>query len=171
MPYTAFVNRSLPGYFFWPADFWRLWGILKNFFTGSEYPPYSVYDIGKGRFANRLHPVAKLLLYSHYAALFAATVTGIVLYSRSLTVLGFGVSAIIIRALDALAPSLHMPGMALALVLHMAAAYWFVAGAIVHVGMVQLDPKSPSTSGRCSYTGRRPVHRPHGRHRRYFGKL
>jgi len=34
-----------------------------------------------------------------------------------------------------------MPGMALALVLHMAAAYWFVAGAIVHVGMVQLDPK------------------------------
>jgi cytochrome b subunit of formate dehydrogenase len=141
MPYTAFVNRNLSGYFFWPADFWRLWGILKNFFTGSEYPPYSVYDIGKGRFANRLHPLAKLLLYSHYVALFVATATGIVLYSGSLTVLGFGVSAIIVRALDALAPSLHMPGMTLALVLHMAAVYLFVAEVVIHVGMVQLDPK------------------------------
>ncbi|BAI63008.1 F420-non-reducing hydrogenase subunit cytochrome B [Methanocella paludicola SANAE] len=141
MPYTAFMNRSLSSYFFWPMDFRRLWGIIKNFFTGSEYPPYSVYDIGKGRFANRLHPGAKLLLYSHYAALFVATATGIVLYSGSVTVLGFGVSSLIVRALDMLAPSFHMPGMALALVLHMAAAYWFVAEAIIHVGMVQLDPK------------------------------
>ncbi len=141
MPYTAFVNRSLSGYVFWPADLWRLWGIIKNFFTGSEYPPYSVYDIGKARFSNRLHPVAKLLLYSHYAALLVATVTGIVLYSGSLTVLGLGVSSLIIRALDTIAPSFHMPGMALALVLHMAAAYWFIAETIIHVGMVQLDPK------------------------------
>jgi F420-nonreducing hydrogenase I cytochrome b subunit len=39
VPYSAFVNRSLSGYMFWPADFKRLWGIIKNFFTGSEYPP------------------------------------------------------------------------------------------------------------------------------------
>lgn len=141
MPYTAFVNMSLPGYFFWPADLGRLWGILKNFFSGSEYPPYTIYDIGKGRFVNRIHPVGKLLLYSHYVALFVATITGIVLYSSSLTLLGFGVSSLIIRALDMLAPSFHLSGMALALVLHVAAAYWFVAEIVIHVGIVQLDPK------------------------------
>lgn len=141
MPYTAFVNRSLTSYFFWPADFRRLWGILKNFFTGSEYPPYTIYDIGKGRFANRLHPVAKLLLYSHYAALFVATVTGIVLYSSSLTVLGFDVSSFIIRAIDMFAPSFGMSSIALTRVLHVAAAYWFVAEIVIHVGVLQLDPK------------------------------
>jgi cytochrome b subunit of formate dehydrogenase len=141
MPYTAFVNMSLPSYFFWPADARRLWEIIKNFFTGSEYPSYSIYDVGKGRFANRIHPVGKLVLYSHYAALFVATVTGIVLYSGSLTVLGIGVSSFIIRVLDVLAPSFSLSGMALARVLHVAAAYWFVAEIVIHVGLVQLDPK------------------------------
>lgn len=141
MPYTAFANRSLSSYLFWPADLRRLWGILKNFFAGSEYPPYTIYDAGKGRFANRLHPAAKLLLYAHYAALLVATATGIVLYSASFSVLGVGVSPLVIRALDALAPSVSLSGLALARILHVAAADWFVVGLVAHAGILQLDPR------------------------------
>jgi methanophenazine hydrogenase, cytochrome b subunit len=139
MPYTAFVNRDLTGYLFLLADARRLWGIIKNFFTGSEYPSYTIYDVGKGRFVNRLHPVGKLLIHAHYIALFVATVTGIVLYSSSLTLLGVDISSPIVRLLDTL--SIGLSGMALARVLHVAAAYWFVAEVIIHVGMVQLDPQ------------------------------
>jgi methanophenazine hydrogenase, cytochrome b subunit len=141
MPYTAFVNLSLPGYFIWFADLKRLFGVINNFITGAEYPPYTVYDMGKGRFMNRLHPVGKLLLYSHYTALFVATVTGLLLYSRSLSLLGVDISAAILRAMDLMAPSFHLSGMALAMILHVAAAYWFIAEVIIHAGIVQLDPK------------------------------
>jgi cytochrome b subunit of formate dehydrogenase len=141
MPYSAFVNMTLHTYAFWPADIYRLWGIIKNFFTGSEYPPYTVYDMGKGRFVNRIHPVGKLLIYGHYVALFIATVTGAVLYSSSLTLLGVHVSAFIMEYMDILAPALGLSGLALAMILHVSAAYWFVAEVIIHVGMVQLDPK------------------------------
>ncbi len=141
IPYCAFVNMTLPSYMFWPADFKRLWGVIKNFFTGSEYPPYTVYDMGKRRFANRMHPVGKLLLYAHYTALALATITGIVLYTRSLTLLGVDVPGLILRLLDIAAPSFRLSGPALARVLHVAVAYWFVAEIIIHAGIIQLDPK------------------------------
>jgi F420-nonreducing hydrogenase I cytochrome b subunit len=141
MPYSAFVNKTLPSYFFWPADLKRLWGAIKNFFTGSEYPPYTVYDAGKRRFVNRAHPLGKLLIYSHYAALLVATVTGVLLYSSSLSLLGVNLSGLILGLMDAASPSVGLSGMALARILHVAAAYWFVAEVVIHVGIVQLDPK------------------------------
>jgi F420-nonreducing hydrogenase I cytochrome b subunit len=141
MPYTAFVNRTLKSYVFWPADLKRLWGILKNFVTGSEYPPYTIYDAGKRRFVNRLHPVNKLLIYGHYTALLVVTVTGIVLYTRSLSLLGADVSSIIVGLMDSASPSFGLSGMALARILHVAVAYYFVAEIIIHAGIVQLDPK------------------------------
>jgi cytochrome b subunit of formate dehydrogenase len=141
MPYSAFVNKTLPSYFFWPADLKRLWGAARSFFTGSEYPPYTVYDAGKRRFTNRLHPLGKLLIYAHYAALLAATVTGVLLYSGSMSLLGVNLSRLILGLMDAASPSFGLSGMALARVIHVAAAYWFVAEVIVHVGIVQLDPK------------------------------
>ena len=105
IPYSAFVNGNLSSYVFWPADLKRLWGIMKNFFTGSEYPPYSIYDTGRRRFVNRLHPVSKLLLITHYMALFVITVTGIAMYTNSLSLLGVNVSGLILRLMDAIAPS------------------------------------------------------------------
>ncbi len=141
MPYSAFVNRTLPSYVFWPADLDRLWWVIKSFIAGSEYPQYTVYDTGKHRFVNRLHPVSKLLIYGHYAALLLAAVTGIVLYSDSLSALGIDVSGLILRTLDVFAPSFRLPGMAFARILHVTAAYYFVAEVIVHAGIVQLDPR------------------------------
>jgi len=141
MPYSAFVNRTLSSYFFWPTDLRRLWGTIKNFITGSEYPPYTVYDAGKRRFVNRAHPLGKLLIYAHYAALAVATITGVLLYSSSLPLLGVNLSGIILRLMDAASPSFGLSGMALARILHVAAAYWFVAEVVIHVGIVQLDPK------------------------------
>lgn len=141
MPYSALVNMTLPSYFFWSADLKRLWGVVKNFFTGSEYPQYTVYDMGKRRFVNRAHPLGKLLIYVHYVALLVATVTGIVLYSSSLSLLGANVSGPILRLMDMAAPSFGLSGMALARILHIAMAYWFVAEVVIHVGIVHLDPR------------------------------
>ncbi len=141
MPYSAFVNKTLPSYFFWPADLRRLWWAVKSFVTGSEYPAYTVYDAGKRRFVNRLHPVSKLLIYGHYAALLLATVTGIVLYAGPLSLPGVDVSVLLLRLMDAVAPSFDLSGLAFARVLHVAVAYYFVAEVIVHAGIVQLDPR------------------------------
>src|SRR5208282_5834869 len=135
IPYNAFVNMNLRGYIFWGADLKRLWGMIKNFFGNSDYPPYTIYDTGKKRFVNRIHPVGKILIYVQYIALFVATITGILLYSNSLTILGFNVSLLILQAMDALAPSFNLSGMALAIVLHVAMAYLILAWVIIHVGL------------------------------------
>jgi methanophenazine hydrogenase, cytochrome b subunit len=140
IPYNAFVNMSLRSYMFWGADFKRLWGVIKNFFGNSEYPPYTVYDTGKKRFVNRMHPASKILLYVYYIALFVATITGILMYSGSLTVLGFNISLLILRIMNAIAPSFNLSGLALAIVLHVAMAYLILAEVIIHIG-IQLDPR------------------------------
>lgn len=141
MPYNAFINRTLFSYMFWPKDYKRLWMVLKSFFTGSEYPKYTVYDLRRRRFINRLHPVSKLLIYSHYLALLIVTITGVVLYSTSVFLLGINISGLIIKLLDFLGPSLDLSGIALARLLHIAAGYWFIIEVVLHIGIVQLDPK------------------------------
>ena len=141
IPYSAIADQRLMEFWFMPSDLRRLGGVIANFFTGSEYPRYTVYDQRKGRFRNRLHPLTKLLLYSHYAALFVVTVTGIVLYSTSLSLVGFNVPGVILTVLDFLSPLLALSGIGLARVLHLAAAYWFIIEVVLHAGMVQLDPR------------------------------
>jgi len=141
IPYSAIVNGRLAEYWFWPSDIRRLGKILSSFFSGGEYPRYTVYDERQRRFRNRLHPVTKMIIYSHYVALFVVTFTGVVLYSTTLTVLDVNVSGILLKVLDFVAPTLNLSGLGLARLLHLAAAYWFIIEIIVHVGMVQLDPK------------------------------
>jgi cytochrome b subunit of formate dehydrogenase len=141
IPYSAIADQRLVEFWFLPSDLRRLGGVIGNFFTGSEYPRYTIYDERKGRFRNRLHPLAKLLLYSHYAALFVVTVTGIVLYSTSFSIIGVSVSGIILTVLDFVSPLLSLSGIGMARVLHLAAAYWFIIEVVLHVGMVQLDPR------------------------------
>jgi cytochrome b subunit of formate dehydrogenase len=141
VPYSAIVDGRLVEFWFLPSDLRRLGGIISNFFTGSEYPRYTIYDERKGKFKNRLHPVTKLLLYGHYFALLLVTVTGIVLYSTSVSIVGIDVSGIILTVLDFVSPLLSLSGIGLARVLHLAAAYWFIIEVVVHVGMVQLDPR------------------------------
>lgn len=141
IPYNTIVEGRLVEIWFLPADLRRLGEVIANFFTGSEYPRYTIYDERKGRFRNRLHPVTKLLLHSHYVALLIATVTGIVLYSTGLSIVGVNISGIILTVLDFVSPLLSLSGIGLARVLHLAAAYWFIIETVVHVGMVQLDPR------------------------------
>jgi cytochrome b subunit of formate dehydrogenase len=140
-PYSAIANGRLAEYWLWPSDLRRLGRILAGFFTGGEYPRYTVYDEQARRFRNRLHPVTKLLIYSHYIALIIVSFTGLVLYSTTLTVLGTNIPGVVLKVLDFVAPMLDLSGFGLARLLHLAAAYWFIAEIIVHVGMVQLDPR------------------------------
>jgi cytochrome b subunit of formate dehydrogenase len=141
VPYSAFVNRALFTYVFWPKDYTRLIKLLKNFFSGGEYPKYTVYDMKKRRFVNKLHPAGKLLIYSYYVALSISTITGIVLYSTDLSIPGLNISSNILKIFDFISPSFEMSGLALVRLLHIAAAYWFVVVIILHAGMIQLDPK------------------------------
>ena len=141
LPYSAFVNGSLASYFFWMTDARRLWMAAKNFIDGTEYPQYTIYDIGKHKFMNRLHPVTKLLIYAHYSALFVLTITGLVLYSGSIMLLGVNISGLILHVMDFAAPSFSLSGLALTRILHVAMAYWFVAEVIIHAGIIQLDPR------------------------------
>lgn len=141
IPYSAIADGRLVEYWFMPSDFRRLWAIVNNFFTGSEYPRYSIYDERKRKFRNRLHPMTKLLLYSHYAALLVATITGIVLYSTTIAPLGVNISGIIMTVLDFAAPALTLSGMELARMLHLVAAYWFIIEVVLHAGLIQLDPR------------------------------
>ncbi|MCD1296270.1 cytochrome b [Methanocella sp. CWC-04] len=141
MPYNAFVSRNLHSYVFWPQDYKRLIKIIKNFFTGSEYPRYTIYDMGKRRFVNRIHPAGKLLIYSHYVALLVATVTGVALYSSGVSLFGINFSIFIIKLLDIVGPLVSLSGLATAKLLHVAAGYWFVIEIILHAGMIQLDSR------------------------------
>ncbi len=141
IPYSAIADGRLLEYWFTPSDFRRLWAAINNFFTGSEYPRYTIYDERKRKFRNRLHPLTKLLLMSHYAALLVATVTGVVLYSTAIAPLGVNISGIILTVLDFVSPLLTLSGMELARILHLAAAYWFIIEVVLHAGLIQLDPR------------------------------
>jgi F420-nonreducing hydrogenase I cytochrome b subunit len=141
IPYSAIADGRLVEFWLMPSDLKRLGGVIANFFTGSEYPRYTIYDERKGRFRNRLHPVSKVLLYSHYVALFVVTITGVVLYSTNLSLVGINVSGIILTVLDFISPLLTISGLGLARLLHLAAAYWFIIEVVLHAGMVQLDPR------------------------------
>ncbi|CAJ36238.1 cytochrome b/b6 domain-containing protein [Methanocella arvoryzae] len=141
VPYNAIVNGKLAEYWLWPSDIRRLARTLSSFFSGKESPRYTIYDEQGRRFINRLHPVTKLLIYSHYVALFIASFTGLVLYSTTLTVLDTNISGIVLKVLDFVAPTMSLSGLGLARLLHIAAAYWFIIETVIHVGMVQLDPR------------------------------
>lgn len=141
VPYSSIINGRLAEYWLWPSDIRRLAKILSTFFSGGEYPRYTIYDEQGRRFRNRLHPVTKLLIYSHYIALFVVSLTGLVLYSTTLTVLDTNISGVVLKILDFVAPTLSLSGLGLARLLHLAAAYWFIVEIIIHVGMVQLDPR------------------------------
>lgn len=87
-----------------------------------------------------MHPAAKLLLFSHYIAIVMATLTGVVLYSPTMSIAGVGTSGIIITVLDFVSASIGMSGLGLARIIHLVAAYWFIVEVILHLGLV-LDPR------------------------------
>ncbi len=171
IPYSAIADGRMFEFWFTPSDLRRLWASPDNFFTGSEYPRYTIYDERKRKFKNRLHPLTKLLLYSHYVALLVVTITGIAIYSRSITPLGVNISGIIMTVLDFVSPLLMLSGVELARILHLAAAYWFIIEVVLHAGLVQLDPrKIPAHEVHFYRRPGRPDDRPDGRDTEHAGR-
>ncbi|HMK48063.1 MAG TPA: cytochrome b/b6 domain-containing protein [Methanocella sp.] len=153
-PYAAIANGRIVEYWFWLSDVRRLLGVLSNFFTGTEYPRYTIYDERRGKFRNRLHPITKLLIYLNYTALLVSTLTGVVIYSTMLTILGVNISSIVLRVFDFVSPTINMSGFGMARLLHLVAAYWFVIGTVIHIGVVQLDPKKFEHIKSMFFTGK-----------------
>jgi methanophenazine hydrogenase, cytochrome b subunit len=128
-------------YVFGPSDAARLAGIIGNFFGKGKYPAFSIYDESSGHFKTKLHPLMKILIVIEGLALFLIAISGIVLYSLSWSFLGLPMASWILSAASLVAPSFGMTSLEFLRAFHLLLTYWFVFELVVHVGILELDPK------------------------------
>ncbi|MDY0247039.1 MAG: cytochrome B, partial [Methanosarcina mazei] len=126
---------------FGPKDAVRLGGIIKNFFRKGRYPAYSIYDEEKGHYETKLHPLMKILIPLEGLALFLITVSGIVLYKLDWSLFGLPVAQWIISISGMIAPTFGMTPVGFLRVLHLLMTYWFIFELVVHVGILEFDPR------------------------------
>lgn len=152
VPYNIFSggeDRSLAGmishffesYIFNTEDATRVKEMVLNFFGKGKYPKFTVYDAKEGHYRTKLHPVLKLLIVFESTAIFFIAFSGIVLYSLNWTLLGLPISQWIISVAGVIAPFFNVSALGLLRIVHLAASYWFLFELIVHVGILELDPK------------------------------
>ena len=152
VPYNVFSgggDRSLGGmvshffesYIFNREDAVRVKKMVLNFFGKGKYPKFTVYDTEEGHYRTKLHPVLKLLIIFESTAIFFIALSGIVLYSLDWTLIGLPISQWIISAAEFIAPFFSVSALGLLRFIHLAATYWFLFEFIVHVGILELDPK------------------------------
>jgi len=128
-------------YIFGPTDIRRLKLIMLNYIGKGKYPAFTVYDSEAGHYDDKLHPIMQLLLIFEGSAIFIVALSGIVLYNIEWTLLGLPISAWILSASGLIAPLLDMSALGFLRTLHLAMMYWFVLELVVHVGILEFDPK------------------------------
>lgn len=128
-------------YVFGPADFKRLKQILRNFIGKAAYPAFTVYNTDEKRYEDTLHPLMQLLLFFEGCAILLVALSGIVLYNPNWTFSGLPVGLWILSAGEFIAPVFAMSAMGFLRTLHLLMAYWFIFELIVHVGILEFDPK------------------------------
>ena len=153
VPYNAFscrgevcylsdrLNHFIESYIFGHEDFERLKGIILNFFGKGEYPAFTVYDAREGHYVTKLHPLLKLLIIFESTAILLIAVTGIVLYDINWSLFGLPVAGWIISIAEIFAPYLNVSELGLIRFGHLVATYWFLFEFVIHVGILELDPK------------------------------
>ena len=128
-------------YVFGPTDIRRLKQIMLNYVGKGKYPAFTVYDTRGGHYDDKLHPTMQLLLFFEGGAILFAALSGIVLYNIEWALFGLPISAWILSASGMIAPLLDMSAMGFLRTLHLAMMYWFVFELVVHVGILEFDPK------------------------------
>ncbi|KKH19264.1 cytochrome B [Methanosarcina mazei] len=135
------ISHFVDHYIFGPKDLARLVGIIKNFFGKGEYPAFTVYDEKTGHYKTKLHPLMKILIPLEGLALFLITVSGIVLYKLDWSLFGLPVAQWIISISGMIAPTFGMTPVGFLRVLHLLMTYWFIFELVVHVGILEFDPR------------------------------
>ncbi|AKB73952.1 Methanophenazine hydrogenase cytochrome b subunit [Methanosarcina lacustris Z-7289] len=134
-------DHFIESYIFGVKDAKRLKAIILNFFGRGNYPAFTVYDVKEGHYRTKLHPMFKLLIIIESTAIFFIAVTGVVLYNLYWVLLGLPVAQWIISIAGYFAPYLSVSALGLIRMIHLAAAYWFLLELILHVGILEFDPK------------------------------
>lgn len=128
-------------YIFGPTDIKRLKQIMLNYVGKGKYPAFTVYDAKAGHYDDKLHPIMQLLLFFEGSAILLLALSGIVLYSTEWALFGLPISAWVLSAGGMVAPLLDMSAMGFLRTLHLTMMYWFVFELVVHVGILEFDPK------------------------------
>ena len=135
------IMHFVDHYVFGPADAARIAGILGNFFGKGKYPAFSIYDESSGHYTTKLHPLMKILVVVEGLIIVLIAISGIVLYRIDWSFLGMPVASWILSAASLVAPSFGMNSLEFLRTFHLLMTYWFVFELIVHVGILELDPK------------------------------
>lgn len=135
------LSHFMNHYIFGPEDAARLGGMIKNFFGKGEYPAFSIYDEEKGHYGTKLHPLMKILIPLEGAAIFLIAVSGIVLYKLDWSLFGLPIASWIISAAGMIAPAFGMNAVGFLRFLHLLMTYWFIFELVIHVFILEFDPR------------------------------
>lgn len=135
------IKNMMQRYLFGPEDIKKLKQILMNFIGKAPYPAFTVYDIKNDGYVHKLHPITKLLLPFEALAVFLIVTTGIVIYNFQWTFLGLPIAEIIIWVGNIFAPLFNLSVIPFMRIIHLLMAYFFIIEVIVHVGIIEFDPK------------------------------
>lgn len=135
------IMHFVDHYVFSPRDAVRFTGMLGNFFGKGKYPAFSIYDESSGHYKTKLHPIMKILVVVEGLFIVLIAISGIVLYRIDWSFLGLPVASWILSAASLFAPSFGMNSLEFLRTFHLLMTYWFVFELIVHVGILELDPK------------------------------
>ena len=135
------VSGIFNRYIFGPADVKKSWQILLNYVGKADYPPITVYDVKNEGYIDKLHPATKFLLPIEGLAVFLIVVTGIVIYDLDWSILGLPISQWLLVIADIVAPIFNMGGIPFMRTIHLLMAYFFIIEVIIHVGIIEFDPK------------------------------
>lgn len=135
------LSHFMNHYIFGPEDAARLGAMIKNFFGKGEYPAFSIYDEEKGHYGTKLHPLMKILIPLEGAAIFLIAVSGIVLYKLDWSLFGLPIASWIISAAGMIAPAFGMNAVGFLRFLHLLMTYWFIFELVIHVFILEFDPR------------------------------
>lgn len=135
------LSHFMNHYIFGPEDAARLGAMIKNFFGKGEYPAFSIYDEEKGHYGTKLHPLMKILIPLEGAAIFLIAVSGIVLYKLDWSLFGLPIASWIISAAGLIAPAFGMNAVGFLRFLHLLMTYWFIFELVIHVFILEFDPR------------------------------
>lgn len=128
-------------YLFGPTDIRRMKQIFLNYLGKGGYPAFTIYNVKRRGYIDKLHPVTQFMLFFEGGAVIFIALSGIVLYDPQWIIFGFPVSEWLLSASEMIAPSLNMSALAFIRVIHLLMSYFFIVELIVHVGIVEFDPK------------------------------
>ncbi|WP_406661602.1 cytochrome B [Methanolobus sp. ZRKC3] len=135
------MNHIAHRYLFGPTDVRRMKQIFLNYLGKGEYPAFTVYDVKNEGYIDKLHPVTQFMLFFEGGAVMFVVFTGIVLYNLQWTLLGLPISEWLISGAELISDPLDMHVLAFIRTAHLMMAYFFIVELIIHVGIVELDPK------------------------------